>query len=388
MKKYSLFASLIFLMLLLCSSGCPEDYTEMAGDCIENETYNEATETCECEEGYERVDDECVPKSEVCPENSTYDETTETCVCEEGFILVNDECVADDNSACSDNAYFDEVTQQCECNQSYVENPDGDCVFFNLESLHGLYEVQQECDASGADHYFINVEELFNQPDLISVVGLFGFIEFSTLRFNEDKTGADFQEGEIIGGQTAIGGVSWDVDNTGNVSNITLSAEYGSETCTGTWDKIEAGDQPCGPNTSVVNLQCQCNEGYTTNQATGECVAVNFFGDYDIDQSCNGFGDSEYVVTFQEDVFQLDPNFIAITNLFQTGQSIRCAYKSDLSGFTVDDNQFLDGGQLPGVSIISGEGDWTLQSDGSITDVTFTYQTDIGETCTANLMAQ
>ncbi|MEO1409222.1 MAG: hypothetical protein AAFW73_05030 [Bacteroidota bacterium] len=360
-------------------------------NCPENSTYNASTQACECNEGFELNEDgECVEKVD-CPPNSSYSEATDACECDEGYEedYYGDCIKKEEEEDCPENATYIEAEDRCQCNSGYYPSTDGEsCVIFQADSWYGIYEVSQSCSGSGGDTYFINVEELPNQPDFVSIVGLFGFIEFTTLRLNETRTGAVFQDGEIIGGKPASGEISWDLLPDGTITNLLLDATYDGESCTGTFDVVEENENPCPDNATFSNLKCVCDAGYREVPATGDCAAWNPYGDYDLDQSCSGLGDSDYMVRIGQDTYQGDPNFILIQNLFESNQGVRCELNDELTGATVAPNQYIFSGQHSEQLLVTGEIRWGLREDGTFQDVAFTYQTDTGDACTADLTPQ
>ncbi len=378
---------------------CNEGYIKTSdGNCIpdngvacpENSSYSEDLLACKCNEGFvENEDGECVELM-ACQENATFNPDTGECECDEGYEEdYYGDCVMVDGDGCPDNATYDETFEECKCDEGFFPSEDGEsCNAFNPESLYGTHRASQSCSGTGDSDYFIDIGEIFNFPEVISVIGLFGYVETAIMDLNDSRTRATIREGEVIGGQSVSGWLNLGTDADGNVTSLELEAEFGGESCTGTFDKLEDNENPCAENASLVNLQCRCDQGYQELPATGDCVAFDFFGVYDCNQSCSGLGDSDYDVRIEGDNYQGDPNYILIINLFETNQPLRCELNDDYSGATVEPGQILWGGQVGNDVILSGELDFDRQSDGSIENVVFTYSTDTGESCTANLTAQ
>lgn len=96
--------------------------------CGTNEKWTE--DGCECEDGFERNDDDiCVKIEEYdnCADNEKWSDDENACVCKDGYKANNNgDCIK--IKGCGKNEHFDVEEEDCVCDDGFTPNKKGDCV--------------------------------------------------------------------------------------------------------------------------------------------------------------------------------------------------------------------------------------------------------------------
>lgn len=96
--------------------------------CGDNEKWTE--DGCECEDGFERNDDDiCVKIDEEhdCEDNEEWSDNDNACICKDGYTAnKSGDCI--EIKDCDKNEHFDVEEEDCVCDDGFTENNDGDCI--------------------------------------------------------------------------------------------------------------------------------------------------------------------------------------------------------------------------------------------------------------------
>ena len=93
--------------------------------CIGNEEYNSETNTCQCKEGFYRINGRCgicnygydyIAEKQYCKSRCAHNEVylNEECVCRRGFYLVEGNCIT-----CRYGEFYNSTLGSCSCAQGF-----------------------------------------------------------------------------------------------------------------------------------------------------------------------------------------------------------------------------------------------------------------------------